>query len=210
MPTFAVLRIPAAAVPAISGDRHDFRVVNTFARQTSWLHGVMTFFSQDGIFVLAALLVVGWWLGRRGRSLRKVAVAAWGAVAAAIALLIAQPIAHAANEQRPFVVFPHALDLVHHSADTGFPSDHATAAGAIMVALLVVSWRLGVIGVLLALIVAFARVYVGVHFPQDVAAGLALGAVVSAIGLVVVVPLFTRILNRLASTPLCVLLVSSG
>lgn len=211
MLTLPTLLIPTVAVPRrISGDRHDFSVVNSFARHTSWLHGVMIFFSQDAIFVMAALLVVGWWLGRRARSPRRVAIAVWGALGAVIALLIGRVISSAADEQRPFVVLPHALDLVHHTADASFPSDHTTAAGAIAVALLVVSWRLGVLAVLLALLIAFARVYTGVHFPQDVAAGLALGAVVSGLGMVVVVPLLTRIALRLSQTPLCVLITASG
>ena len=46
----------------------------------------------------------------------------------------------------------------------------AMAAG-----LFLVSWRLGAVASVFAVLMAFARVYVGVHFPQDVMAGLAVG-----------------------------------
>jgi len=49
---------------------------------------------------------------------------------------------------------------------------------------------------------AFARVYVGVHFPGDVLAGLALGAGVAVLGGLVAVPLLARLVTALAGTPL--------
>jgi len=195
--------------PAISGDSHDFRVVNDFARDTSWLHGFMEFMARDGIFVLGLALLAGWWIGRRADSPKRVALAVWSALAALIAVALVQPIASAADEKRPFVALPHVLQLISHANDAGFPSDHATAAGAIAAGLFFVSWRLGVVTTVWALLVAFSRVYVGVHFPQDVAAGLALGAVVAVIGAFVVVPLMTRIADWLTKTPLRVLIVST-
>ena len=188
--------------PAISGDAHDFRVVNDFARDTSWLHGFMEFVARDGIFLLGLALLAGWWIGRRARSPRQVAVAVWSALAALVAVALVQPIANAADEKRPFVALPHVLQLISHANDAGFPSDHATAAGAVAAGLFFVSWRLGLVTLLWSLIVAFSRVYVGVHFPQDVAAGLALGAVVALLGVFVVVPLMTRIADWLTRTPL--------
>lgn len=192
----------------MTGDRHDFNVVRDFANSTSWLHGFMEFMAKDGIVLLAVALLAGWWIGRRAQSPRQVAIAVWSALAALVALVLVQPISNAAREQRPFVNHPEVHKLIAHSADFGFPSDHAAGAGAIAVGLLFLSWRLGLITALVSLLIAFSRVYVGVHFPQDVAAGLALGAVVAVLGIFLIVPLLTRLLERLRRTPLRPLITS--
>ena len=185
----------------MSGDTGDFRHVHDFANSTSWLHGVMAFMAKDGIAGLAVLLIVGWWVGRSHNDFRKVALAIWAALSALLALAFVQPIASAADEARPFVAL-HFKPLISHAADAGFPSDHATAAGAVAAGLLFLSWRLGLIAVLLALLIAFSRVYVGVHFPQDVAAGSALGAVTAVIGVFLVVPWLASIIGWLARSRL--------
>ena len=69
--------------------------------------------------------------------------------------------------------------------------------------------ELGLFTTLIALLIAFSRVYVGVHFPQDVLAGLALGALVAVIGIFLVVPLLTRLLERLTRTPARPLITSA-
>ena len=184
----------------MTGDRHDFTIVRDFADSTSWLHGFMSFMAKDGVALFAITLLAAWWIGRRDNDARKVAVAVWSAVAAVVALLVMKPIADAAKEARPFVVL-HFTPLIHHAADYGFPSEHATGSGAIAAGLLFVSWRIGLLSTLLALLIAFSRVYVGVHFPQDVLAGLALGAVIAVIGVFVVVPLLARLVTWLGRTP---------
>ena len=194
----------------MSWDRHAFLDVNKFARHTSWLHGFMEFFAKYGVVFLAVALVAGWWISRRSSSSRGVTTSVWGVFAALIALAIAQPISHAVNETRPFVAIPSALTLIHHSTDAGFPSDHATAAGAVAAALVFVSWRVGVVAWVIALLLAFSRVYVGVHYPQDVLAGLALGAAVACIGVWLVVPLLNRITEWLQGTPLRPLITSES
>lgn len=199
---------PATVVPDSSWDRHWFLDVNHFARHTSWLHSTMEFFAKYGIVLLAIALVAGWWIGRQRSSARDVAIAVWGALAALVALAIAQPISSAVNEKRPFVAIPSALTLIHHASDAGFPSDHATGSGAVAAALVFLGWRLGVISWLIALIIAFSRVYVGVHYPQDVLAGLALGAVVAVLGVFLVVPIMARIVEWLGRTPLRPLVAS--
>ncbi|MGK5441374.1 phosphatase PAP2 family protein [Micromonospora sp. URMC 105] len=68
------------------------------------------------------------------------------------------------------------------AGDWSFPSNHATIAGALAAATLLLSRRLGLVAVALALLAALSRVFVGVHYPHDVAAGLALGALVTLAG----------------------------
>src|SRR4051794_26046346 len=123
--------------------RHEFRVVNDWARHTGWLHGTATAFAKDGVGLFALLLVAGWWVARASGEPRRVAAAGWAALGTLVAVALNQPIVHAVHEARPYAVLPHVLVLVHRSTDPSFPSDHATMAGAVTVGLLLVHRRLG-------------------------------------------------------------------
>jgi membrane-associated phospholipid phosphatase len=160
---------------------HDlFLTVNDWARHSSWLHGIARLFANDGVVLFGLLLVLGGVFSlRRSRLLVVRSVLSGAAVLLAVGLN--QPIVHAVNRARPFTVFPHALVLVHRSVDASFPSDHATMAGAVAIGLLFVHRQLGLIAAVLAVLMALTRVYVGVHFPLDVVAGLALGGLVAAV-----------------------------
>jgi len=63
--------------------------------------------------------------------------------------------------------------LVDKTTDFSFPSDHATVAGTDAVGLLFANRRWGIVAGALAVLVAFTRVYIGAHSPDDVLAGLA-------------------------------------
>jgi membrane-associated phospholipid phosphatase len=183
------------------GDAGDFLLVNRFARRTHWLHGFMTAYAGFlGIATLALLLLAGLWLARRRGDPRALAAAVWAGMGGLVAVAVNQPIVAAVAERRPFTSIPHVLLLVPHAADYGFPSDHATLAGAAAAGLCLVERRLGVAAWAAAVLLAFARVYVGVHYPHDVAAGLALGAAVVLLGWLVARPMLTMLLARLPRT----------
>ena len=185
----------------MTGDRHDFLVVNGWARDTGWLHGPAVAYADQGVVLFAVLLVAGYVVARRSGDLLRTARALLAGAGVLLAVALNQPIVHAANERRPYVALPHVLVLVHRSADASFPSDHATMAGAVAVGLLYVSRRLGMVAVVAAVVMAFTRVYVGAHFPVDVVAGLAFGALVAVLTQLAAGPL-AQLLARLQSTPL--------
>ena len=73
----------------------------------------------------------------------------------------------------------------------GFPSSHAAIAAALAVALVFALrppiWVSAVLGAV-AVGVGFARIFFGVHWPSDVAGGMALGALAGATGAVLLRP----------------------
>lgn len=62
-----------------------------------------------------------------------------------------------------------------------FPSGHASGAFASAVALVLLVPRLRAPALVLAVLVALSRVYLGVHYPLDIVAGGLLGAAVAAL-----------------------------
>jgi undecaprenyl-diphosphatase len=93
--------------------------------------------------------------------------------------LLATVLKAATDRPRPFERLPEADPLLGGTVGASFPSGHAATsfAGAVALALLV---RRAVPAIfLLAALVAFSRIYIGVHYPLDVLGGAALGAVVA-------------------------------
>jgi membrane-associated phospholipid phosphatase len=114
--------------------------------------------------------------GKRGRRAALTGAAAIGATS----LLVNQPIKHAYRRVRPdraglgvpeprWVVMP---------TSTSFPSGHSASAAAFTIA---VGHQFPAVNVPLRILgglVAFSRVYVGVHYPGDVVAGWTCGALI--------------------------------
>ena len=183
-------------------DSRIFRWVNRLANRTGWAHGVFTAFAKYGIVLFAALLLVAYIDGRQHGDLRAVAGSIWAAGSALVALGIGQLIGGAINRARPYDAMKGVHVLVARTTDFSLPSDHATVAGAVALGLFLTNRRWGNIAVVLAVAMAFTRVYVGAHYPSDVLAGLALGGAVAVAGRFVVVPLLVRGAERLSHTAL--------
>lgn len=192
------------------GDRSLFGPVNSFARHTGWLHQPMLAYATYGVVLFAGLLLAGWWVARSTGDLEKVAAALWAPVGMLVALAVNQPLVHAFREPRPYDVQSHILVLAHRSADYSFPSDHAVMAGAVTAGLFLVNRRLGIAGAVAALLLAFARVYIGAHWPGDVVVGLLWGAAVSVGGFLLLRRPGVWLVGLLVRTPLRSLLVAGA
>lgn len=176
-----------------------FNDVNNLARRTGWLNGPMLAYASFGLAVFAVLLVLGWGFAR-SRGDRAVAAAIWAGAATLLGVALNQPLVNFFRESRPYTDLPRAFVLAQRSSDFSFPSDHAVMAGAAATGLWLVSRKLGALATTAALLLAFARVYIGAHYPHDVVAGLGFGAAVALLGWYLLRRPLTALVAYLAST----------
>ncbi|HEX5496783.1 MAG TPA: phosphatase PAP2 family protein [Mycobacteriales bacterium] len=164
-------------------DRDLFTDAQDLAAHTGWAHGFFVDYAKYGLGLFALMLLAAWWRARSGpRPSRLVAVVLWAGLAALVVLALNQVVVHLVDRQRPFVALPNVHPLLAHSRDPGFPSDHAVAVGAMAAGLWRYARRFGVVAAVLAVLMCFARVYDGVHWPADVTVGVLFGAVVGWFG----------------------------
>ncbi|MEV4255978.1 phosphatase PAP2 family protein [Spirillospora sp. NPDC049652] len=172
-----------------------YREVVDVSRHTGAVNGLIDWWSDYGLVLFAVLAGLAWWRAR-DRGLKAAAVALWVPGAMVVAYLANSVLKLTAQEQRPCRAMPglHIAVSCPGASDYSFPSNHAVLAGAAAVAVCLAAGRLlGTIAVLNALVIAASRVYIGVHYPHDVAVGLLVGALVAALGAFLLARMMDRI-----------------
>ncbi|NEB76827.1 phosphatase PAP2 family protein [Streptomyces sp. SID14478] len=149
-----------------------------------WFDRGMEFVGEYGILFGLVLVVLWCWWGARKRgalddAASSVAAVVWAPLAAAVAVLVNVPIRSFVERPRPFKDHDGLHVLIDGKNDFSFVSDHATLAMAMGAALFVAHRKLGFVGIGLAVVEGFCRVFMGVHYPTDVVGGFALGTAVA-------------------------------
>lgn len=87
---------------------------------------------------------------------------------------------------RPFTLGPtlgfYFNTFIKHPKDFSFPSGHSASSFAAALPLLLFRTRFGLPMVILAALIAFSRLYFGVHYPTDVLVGALLGLLWGMVG----------------------------
>ena len=88
---------------------------------------------------------------------------------------------------RPFAEIEALIPLIAKPTDFSFPSGHTTASFAVaLVMLRMLPKKIGIPAVVLAALVAFSRLYLGVHYPTDVLTGFVIALVGSMLSVWIV------------------------
>lgn len=159
--------------------------VTEFARTTpGWVRSASAHWTEYGLLLFGVLFLAVWWRSRRRADPRAVALAVLAPVVTVAAYAVSELVKSVVDEERPCRAVAGAVAPLVACPPTGdwsFPSNHSALAGAAAVALAMAARRLALLTVPLALLMAFSRVFVGVHYPHDVAMGLLLGGSLAAL-----------------------------
>ena len=168
-----------------------FHTINATATTPSWVL-VLAKFASDvlpGLMLGALFLALVWGPSSRRRTVLQ----------ALLSVALAWCVVHLVRELLPFPR-PAQLGLgmqwIEHGARPGFPSMHSATAFALGGALLFRrAFFLAAGALLLAVLIAWSRVCLGVHFPSDVLAGMLTGLFCAS-----VVAAAWRLLDRTRNT----------
>lgn len=138
----------------------------------STLLRIASLLAEGSTWLCAALILAAMWMQPAVRARIALVLAV-----AALASLVSRELATVIGAPRPFMLGL-SPEHISHGARAGLPSTHASVMFTVAF-MLIADRRLRAIGLAvlaMAVMTAWARVYVGVHFPVDVAAGALLGA----------------------------------
>ncbi|MFK4120887.1 phosphatase PAP2 family protein [Streptomyces longwoodensis] len=192
-------------------DGSAYRDVTQWAqRAPGRLDTAVTVWSAYGLVLFAVLMVLAWWWARRqgaAQALTALAVPLVAVLAYGVDLVLKS----AVQEDRPCrTLRVTTLEACPAHGDWSFPSNHAVIAVAAAVALLFVSRRLGTLACGAAVAMAVSRVWIGVHYPHDVLAGVLVGISVALPAMLVVRRWSSALARRATATaPLRTLLSAS-
>jgi len=125
---------------------------------------IATFFAESGPYIPAALFVILWFLVGKDKKIAMLEATE----AAGVGLGINQLVGLFYFHPRPFMIGL-CTPLFPHVPENSFPSDHATLMFSIALYLLLFrGWvSCGLVLLTVAILTAWGRVYVGIHFPLD-------------------------------------------
>lgn len=153
--------------------------INGLAGQPVW-DAILRAASAYGVPVMVALVALNWVARHDRRHVRHVAVVA--GLAFLLGLALNQGVLLWVHRVRPYDAGVTQV-LIARSADWSFPSDHATAAVAMVLAFCRKGlWGRGAVLLGLAGLICVSRVYLGIHYAGDILGGAVTGAL--AVGLV--------------------------
>lgn len=137
------------------------------------------FIANDLLYCM--ILLFAWFWLRGNYDTKKQILKAF--IFTSIAILISQCISHVYYHPRPFVMEV-GRTLIYHAPNGSFPSDHMLIFSSIAFSYLFSAQRkLGGFLLIMAWLVAWSRVYLGVHFPLDMLGAFLLAFALNFFGL---------------------------
>jgi len=156
-------------------DNKMFYAINEYVNKNLLIDNIMIFLAEFAQYIFPLFLMILWIANKENSRIVVLQIT----IAFGCTFILLKIIKFFSYRNRPFVSNFDVNQLVEHSINSSFPSNHATSAFVIAVTVCLFYKQLGKVCLLIAFGIAFSRIWVGVHYPLDVIAGIILGTLIS-------------------------------
>lgn len=166
-----------------------FHILNVPDQASIWMINYASLIAHDLVYLFLLIFAIAWFRG--SYEVKTGIIKAF--IFTAITLLMSEVLSAVLNTPRPFVIDV-GRTLIEHAPTGSFPSNHMSIFSGIAFAYYFSPQRdLGRILIWTAWLVAWSRVYVGVHFPIDMLGAFLMAITVNLAGL----PLWWKYENQI-------------
>ncbi len=166
-----------------------FHILNVPDQTSIWMINYASLIAHDLVYLFLLIFAIAWFRG--SYEVKTGIIKAF--IFTAITLLMSEVLSAILNTPRPFVIDV-GRTLIEHAPTGSFPSNHMSIFSGIAFAYYFSPQRdLGRILIWTAWLVAWSRVYVGVHFPIDMLGAFLMAIIVNLAGL----PLWWKYENQI-------------
>lgn len=166
-----------------------FHILNVPDQASIWMINYASLIAHDLVYLFLLIFAIAWFRG--SYQVKTGIIKAF--IFTAITLLMSEVLSAVLNTPRPFVMDV-GRTLIEHAPTGSFPSNHMSIFSGIAFAYYFSPQRdLGRILIWTAWLVAWSRVYVGVHFPIDMLGAFLMAIIVNLAGL----PLWWKYENQI-------------
>ncbi|MEG2265385.1 MAG: phosphatase PAP2 family protein [Acinetobacter sp.] len=156
-----------------------FHILNVPDQASIWMINYASLIAHDLVYLFLLIFAIAWFRG--SYEVKTGIIKAF--IFTAITLLMSEVLSAVLNTPRPFMMDV-GRTLIEHAPTGSFPSNHMSIFSGIAFAYYFSPQRdLGRILIWTAWLVAWSRVYVGVHFPIDMLGAFLIAIIVNLAGL---------------------------
>jgi len=160
-----------------------FRLINDLGKEYSYVNSLFIFLAEYMVYFLA-LAVLLFWFTRKNNNRMMILC---GGITFLFAEIFGKIAGLIHSNNQPFAELPNVNQLIVKTVDNSFPSDHTILFFSFCMIFMLFKKRGGFIWIILAILVGLSRIWVGVHYPADVAVG-AIISIVAAVIVYITVP----------------------
>ena len=145
-----------------------FRLVNDLGKEYTYLNPVFSFIAEYMVLILALGVVIIWFT--RDKNNRLMILCA--TITFICAFIIGKISGQFHSNFQPFAELSDVNKLIEKEKDNSFPSDHTILFFSYCISFWLFKRGWSILWIMLAFLVGISRIWVGVHYPFDVIAGI--------------------------------------